>query len=426
LVKYKKLIIFTLLIGVLGIAIMGCSQKGDKVATDKAKDNNGVAEEAIPVEVIEAKIGGLRNYVTVMGEAQAFKSVKVTPEVQARLERKYVEVSDRVEKGDKLLELEADVYQAQVDQAAAGLAAAKANLNKMLLGTKQEKIDQLEAKLEQAKTSYEEAKKAYERQQELYKKSVISKQRLERSKTQYVSAKAGYEFAQKSLKLARDGATKEEIEAMKAQVAQAKAGLKVAKLKSDKTTLTAPISGIISSVNIEEGELAAMSPVISIVNIDKVKIMTYVSEQYVNRLENGQKVEVEFSAINEVFTGKISSISPMADQRKKRFPVEILINNDENLIKAGMFGEVQAKVDSSIGKVVILQDAVLSDRDGDIDYVYVAQNGQAVRKEVETGLMSNGEIVILSGMEPGDNVIIRGQNQLSDEAKIKLINRGGQ
>jgi hypothetical protein len=40
--------------------------------------------------------------------------------------------------------------------------------------------------------------------------------------------------------------------------------------------------------------------------------------------------------------------------------------------------------------------------------------------------MSNGEIVILSGMEPGDNVIIRGQNQLSDEAKIKLINRGGQ
>ncbi|PRX18512.1 RND family efflux transporter MFP subunit [Orenia metallireducens] len=416
--KYKRSMKLVLLAGMVSILLLGCSAKEEVAPTGESN----IPEKTVPVEVVSAKLGQVSNYVAVTGETAAIKTAQVTPQAQGEVEAVYVEVGDRVKKGAKLLQLDQDAALIQLKQAEASVKAAQANLTKLLKGAKEEEIASLEAQLKQAKSAYEQAKSAYTRQQKLFEESIISKQTLEQAESQYIASESGYKSAQLSLKLAKEGATAEEIKALEAQVAQAKAGLESAKLVLSKTTVVAPIEGIVSRVDVSEGEVASMQSVIGITNIDRIKVMTYVSQSVVNKLRITQEVKVELEAIKQSFTGQIKSISPVADQQKKSFPVEIIIENPNNTLKSGMYTEVILDTDTVSGAVVISEDDILNDQAG--DYIYVAEDGKAVRRDVEVGLTNGKEAVILRGVEVGDKIIVSGQDQVKQGTNVEVVNRG--
>ncbi|WP_018247507.1 efflux RND transporter periplasmic adaptor subunit [Orenia marismortui] len=412
----KKLVV-VLLIAILSFSIIGCGKKNEETIANQKEE-----KPKIPVESITAKADQLSDYVTVVGSTEASKSVQLTPQVQEEVEKVYVKVGDKVNKGDRLLVLDKDTLKIQVEQAEAGLKAAQANLDKALRGAREEEIAQLKARLEQAKASYEETEKAYNRQETLYKQHVISEQQFESMKSKYIAAKSGYETAKQSLKLAQNGATEEEIKALEAQVSQAKASYQAANIRLSKAEIKAPISGIISAVNIEEGEMAGGQPVIAIANIDQVKIVAYVSERNINKVNLGDKVEVDFNALERLVTGRVDSISPVMDQQKKAFPVEIIIDNQDNLIKGGMYAEINLVSERINNKVVIPQESIFEE--ADIEYVYIIKDGAAERRKVETGLSAAGKVVILSGIKEGEEVVVTGQEDLGAGAKVQVVNRG--
>jgi len=418
LIKYRNSIKVILLLGILSILLLGCSSKEEAASTGESN----IPEKIVPVEVMSAKLGQVSNYVAVTGETAAIKTAQVTPQAQGEVEVVYVEVGDRVKKGAKLLQLDQDTALIQLKQAEAGVKAAQANLTKLLKGAKEEEIDSLEAQLKQAKSTYEQAKNAYDRQQKLFEESIISKQTLEQAEGQYIASESGYKSAQLTLKLAKEGATAEEINALEAQLAQAKAGLESAKLVLSKTTVLAPIDGIISRVDVSEGEVVGMQAVVGITNIDRIKVMTYVSQSIVNKLREDQEVQVKLDAINRSFIGQIKSISPVADKQKKSFPVEIIIDNSDNLIKDGMYAEVILDTDSAAEEVVISEGDILDDDNG--DYVYIVEDAKVVRRNIKVGLTNGKEAVILSGLKVGDQIITSGQDQVNEGTNVEVINRG--
>lgn len=418
---YKRIIMVLLILGVTVTALTGCGSNQAKEASTPEKPQEVTG---IPVEAITAKTGEITNYITVTGTAKAVKSADLTPQLQKKVIEVLVDEGDRVEAGDKLIQLDQADIKAQVAEAQTGLKAAQAALEELLAGSRQEEIDKLTAQVEQAKASYEQKERDYKRYQRLFDKEAVSKQQLESVRTEYISAKNNYKALQESLKMSQAGPTQEAINTQKSNVAQAEAKLDTAKLNLAKTEITAPFAGVIAEVNIEVGEMAGTQPVISIINLSSIKIKTYVSEKNINNLELNQPVEVDFNALDHKLEGKIANISPALNQEKLGFPVEINVDNSSNLIKAGMYAEVKIETDYSVGKVVIPKQALIQE-DGN-SYIYIVENNKAVKKKVSTGLTTTEDVEVLSGIEAGDRVITVGSEQLTAGYEVRIVGGGGQ
>ena len=326
--------------------------------------------------------------------------------------------------------------------------------------------------LDQAKTAYANAESEYQRMQELYAKEMISRQQLDGVRLQYESAKAGYEGAQErlnqaqiGLKAAEDGlalaeetyadplairqqvdaaqmqyemaqaglaaaqarlvavkkgASTEQLAAVRAQVKQAKTALEMAQLQLEYTRVTAPIAGQVAQLNVEEGGLAAPgNPVGVIAETSTLKAKAFVPETYINKLDVGQKVDLTATALpNHVFSGQISSVSPMADQQTRQFPVEIVVANAGGQLKAGMFGTVSLVIGEEQNTVIIPVTTVLYDRGQ--PFVYTVVDGRAQTCEIELGL-SDGEVVaVRSGLTEGMPIISVGQHQVKSGTLVEV------
>ncbi|RYD03926.1 hypothetical protein N752_17745 [Desulforamulus aquiferis] len=131
---------------------------------------------------------------------------------------------------------------------------------------------------------------------------------------------------------------------MKAEAAlkSAQANLKKEQVALADMSIKAPFSGIIAARNVNPGEMAGtQNTLLSLVNLSQVVIGTGVDEETINRLEANQSVKVKVSAIpGKEFPGKITNIAPAMEPQTKTYPVKIQIDNQEQLLKPGMFAEV--------------------------------------------------------------------------------------
>lgn len=416
--KYRNILVLTLIM-MLTVGIVGCGSEDENASKEQkqGQENNG-----IPVETIAAETGEIVNYITVTGNAEAVQKTQLTPELQETVEKINVNEGQEVEAGDVLVRLDQTDVKSSIAEAKAGLKSAQTRLEELLAGTREEEIAQLAAQLEQAKANYEQAKSDYERYKKLFEREAISKQKFESIKTQYISAKSNYKSAQESLRMAENGPTKEQIKIQRAQVQQAKAQLNSAQLNLDKTMITAPFDGIVAAVNVDQGEMVGGQPIISMVNLDAVEIQTYVSENNVNKLEKGQKVAVDFNALENNLRGDIKSISPALNEQEKAYPIEIEVANSNNIIKSGMYAEINMETERSKGNVVIPKQSLLREN-GDA-YVFVVKDEKAVRKEVKIGLTTTEKVEILSGIETGDQIITKGTNQVTDSNSVRVVGGG--
>ncbi|MBO8126599.1 MAG: efflux RND transporter periplasmic adaptor subunit [Firmicutes bacterium] len=326
--------------------------------------------------------------------------------------------------------------------------------------------------VDQAEIAYENAETEYRRMQELFQKDMISRQQLDGVRLQYESAKASYESAverlrqaeigldsaKESLELAQEsysdpislvgqvdaaeaqvevakaglaaaesrlaavkkGATKEQLDAAKAQVKQAKTAWELAKLQLEYTQVTAPIFGQVAQLSVEEGGVVAPgNPGCVLVDTRTMEAEVFVPESYINKLSVGDQVPLTATALPGVtFYGTIQTISPMADTRTQQFPVKISVKNEDNQLKAGMFGTVTFVVGTEKDVLIVPVDAVLYDRGQ--PFVYTVEDGRAQVCEIEVGLESAGMIAVRSGLTEGAQVIIKGQHQVKNGSPVEV------
>ncbi|MCK8823590.1 efflux RND transporter periplasmic adaptor subunit [Fuchsiella alkaliacetigena] len=417
LTRKSKLLLITVLIASLALLTVACGQETEEAVAEEE-------EEIHPVEVVEAEMDDLAEYVTKVGNSEAIKSVLVSPQLQEEIAEVHIKLGDRVAKGDKLITLDDQTVRNQLKQARAGVKVAEATLDEVLAGTREEELIRLESALEEAELSYEQVKKSHQRQERLFKEGLIAEESFEQSEINYVSAKSAYQSAKQSLKMAERGATEEEIATLRAQLEQARVDLEGAKITLKNTEVISPIEGQVVQNEAKVGELASGEPLVKLADLEQIKVTAKLSERNISRIEEGQEVEIYFAAVDGTYTGVIDYASPVQEEQSRRFPVEVVLDNAEEIIKAGMYAQVEFMVASSEDQLIIPQRALLSDEEG--DYIFVVENEQAVRREVETGLSTAEEVVVLSGIEAGEQVIIRGhQERLLNGDSVEIVDRGG-
>lgn len=210
------------------------------------------------------------------------------------------------------------------------------------------------------------------------------------------------------------------LNAAQAQVDQARVGLENAQSNLDNTTVTSPISGIITAVNINEGEMASSAqPAVSIANMNKVVVDTDVSEYLINKIKVGDIVDISIKSANkENFKGKITALAPATASNSMTYPIKIEIDNKDNIIKPGMFANVNLVTDKKENVITVPSESVVI-KDGE-SIVYTVKDSVAHVNKVEIGI-DNGEIVeIIKGINQGQVVVNKGQNYLEEGSKVEI------
>ncbi len=249
-------------------------------------------EEGTKVSVEKVTRMDITEVVTASGKVYPEIELKISPDVSGEIVQLTVQEGDSVTKGQLLAMVYADIYATQRDQAAAGVAQQMAQ------------VENATATLASFKARLEQAERQYNRQKQLFQDKVISKLEFEQSENTYLTAKADYNAAVQSIKSGQ------------ASVASAKASLQRADKDLGRTSVFAPMSGIVSLLNVKKGErvvgnsMMAGTEMMRIADMRVIEVRVDVGENDIPKVTIGDTALVEVDAYNKrKFKGIVTQIS---------------------------------------------------------------------------------------------------------------------
>jgi RND family efflux transporter MFP subunit len=261
-------------------------------------------------------------------------------------------------------------------------------------------LDQAEAQLRQAEAQHLQARQDNERAKALYATQSLIKPDFDQAQARFDSTLAA--------------------------VNQAQAALRQAQLAFDDSDLRAPFSGYIVARNIELGDLA--TPAAAAFTIDDtraVKVSFGVPEYALRQLRLGQDFTIHLQDDPKDYQGRVTSISPSADEKNRVFAVEVTVSNEKGLLKPGMIASISlAGTPKSPVPSVPLSAIVSNPTMPDHYAVFVAQEqaGKWVAHLQEVTLGDSHEsLVAVEGVKPGEKIVVVGAAQLKDGDPIQVI-----
>ncbi len=386
-----------------------------------ASRNRG--SEGIPVEVEPTARRQVIQTVTCTGKIQPMIQVNISADVSAKITGLEVEEGQWVEEGSLLVQLDREAYAAAVESAEANLSAAQANANL-------------------ARENMVKAEKDYERTRELFERSLESQAVLD---TVYAAAEVEKARRQSALD----------------QVEQAKAALRQARDALAKTTIYAPMSGTISKLNKEVGEIALGSQfqedvILELSNLDGMEALVDIDENDIVSVSIGDEAEIEVDALPDVkLKGRVTEIANSAKSsgqgttdQKTEFEVKVAITDPVPELRPGMTAsaEIVTEVCEDCLSVPIQSVAVrtpeqlgvagdgegedarfVPDRDGFVEIVWLVSDGRAEARQVTTGIQSETHIEIVNGLEEGADVVVGNYRAISrDLTDGAMVTVGGE
>jgi multidrug efflux pump subunit AcrA (membrane-fusion protein) len=365
-------------------------------------------EKPIAVSVQAAKNGGIENTNTFTGITKVKEETAVTLETAGKVEEIYASLGQQVKKGDKLLRINGEDAENSVKQQQAALDIAKANYTNSKTSS--------EDNLKSAQRSYDETKRTHDINTQLYQAGALTEDAYKKSEVALNQAKQTLDMAQKTYDAAKSGNASDLENVAEKQLNQAQVAYDIAVGNLNKLVLTAPVDGIITTKNFNVAEQAnQQKPAFIISSPNTLQVDLNVTQADLSKFSVGQEVDVTVNG--KKIKGTVKYVPEVVESSTSLYDVQILIDNSENDLKAGMSAEVEVSIEKQDKAVTIPKKAVF--KDNEKSYVYIANSdNMAVKTEVATGIETATTIEIKSGVSQDDTVVIGGLNLISDGSLI--------
>ncbi|OJV22234.1 MAG: hypothetical protein BGO30_10995 [Bacteroidetes bacterium 41-46] len=217
------------------------------------------------------------------------------------------------------------------------------------------------------------------------------------------------------------GISQQQYEQLKTQVKVAEENIS----NLDRNTkLLSPINGVVTARNFDNGDLTMGQPILVVMQLQPVKIMIAVSEEFYPVVKAGTPVEITLDVYEgKKYSGKVSLVYPTIDPMTRTFQVQVSIANQSMEIRPGMFA--RAKVELGSKKRVVVPDKAVIKQQGTNDkYVFVLDGDVVKYVKVEVGRRVGAKYEILSGLEAGQRVVVAGATNLIDNSRVKVTEGG--
>lgn len=401
--------------------------------------------KAVKVAVTKAENKNIMETVSASGKIQPEIEVKLSPEVSGEIVELTVKEGDIVKKGQLLCRIKPDILVSGYERTVASYNAQKANV-----ASSQQQLLQSEA-------NFRNIEARFKRNEKLVKDKVISASEFDAAKAEYFSAKASLESAKQGVVAAKFG------------LIQSGAVVKEASDNLARTNIYAPVDGVVSKLSVEKGErvvgTAQMSgtEIMRIANLSSMEVNVDVNENDINRLSLGDTAIIEVDAfLDKKFKGVVTEISSSANvvgtsaDQVTNFAVKVRILPDSyaNLankgatsspFRPGLSATVDIQTANTHGLVVPIQSVTIREEEKMVDskvdgpkkdetadakkekskpkakeYVFVVDAGKVKQIEVVTGIQDDQNIIIISGLKAGQQVVSAPYAAISKTLKDKM------
>lgn len=335
------------------------------ITSCRNQESNLNADVDIPVSVQDIQLKSIEEFVSTTGTVYPIVDVELMSEISAdyflgknpRTGRAW-QLGDKVQKGDIIARLEDEEFVNSV-------------------------------KIEVQQLNLELAKSELEKQESLYEKGGVTLKELKDAGANHINAKYALENAEIQIK---------------------------------KTKVVSEFNGVITDLPYytQGSYLSSGSPIVSIMDYKSMYLDINLPEKYVERIKVGQEVRLtNYTIANDTIEGKISQLSPAINADTRTFKGNILVSNNNLLMRPGMFVKADIVIARKDSVIVIPKDIILSRQRGLT--VYVVDRGVANERVIFTGLENNKEVEVVRGLTANMRVVTEGFETLSDDAKVSII-----
>jgi HlyD family secretion protein len=386
------------------------------------------SDEGTKVAVEKTGKHTITETVTASGKIYPETEVKIAPEVSGEITELTVQEGDSVRKGELLVKINPAVYNSIVNQAEASVQQTRASATNT------------QNMMEQAESQYQLALSTYNRNKKLYQDKVISELEYQQAEANYKGAKSAFDAAKASTSGGHYS------------VVGAQANLSQAKENLMKTTVVAPMSGVISQLNVKKGERVlgtvqmSGTEMLTIADMSRIEVRVDVSETDISKVKIGDTTSIEADAYrNRKFTGIVSKISVSSNKSGVQISTDQVTNYTVHILilarsyadvvaslpkgkfpfKPGMSASVEIQTHREPNILSVPVNAVttrdwtdsVKDKNNNapahdkndirqVVFVYNATAKQVMLRDVKTGIQDNQYIQITEGLKEGEQVVI--------------------
>jgi len=381
----------------------------------------------VPVVVAPVAIGEVDTYIFVTGTVAAIQKVTIRAEVSEQIIMLKVGEGDPVQLGEIICELDQTNLLIAADEARAGLASARAYQEQLRAGSRPQEITIKEAEVKEQKAVVEKSRLNWKRQEDLLDDDAASQEEVDNARLDYLAEKARLEQAIASLSMTREGPRREEIARAEADVRLRRAELDRAEEDLSSATIISPIPGAVSKKFTDQyAWVSAGDRLLTVVDVSKVKVKVDIPASRRPRVKLMMPVEVSVDPMpDEVFHGFLVRINPQADIITRNFPAEVVIDNPDGLLSPGMFARMKIITGKEADVTLVPVDAIVER--GRNSFVFVVKGGLARMIRIETGGITRTHVQVVKGeVEPGDLVVVRGNDLLHDKTPVVVVDESAQ
>lgn len=246
---------------------------------------------------------------------------------------------------------------------------------------------------------------------------------------QVASAEANFRVAEANFQRAerlreRQVITSAEYDRDRAAYEASRAQLEQLRTRLEYATVRAPVAGVVTQKLVEAGDIVApQTRLFEIAEVSTMVVRVRVSELDVVHLKEGDAVAVVLDAFpGRSLRGRIRRIYPAADPTTRLVPVEVAIEGaDASIARPGFLARATFTLEQREGVTLVPATAIVGAAGAEA--VFMVEDGKAVRRDIRTGLTSEGRVEVLAGLEPGDTVIVVGGNVLREGVDVRVVNR---
>ncbi len=365
------------------LLILASCGGGDSQQTQFQRPGGFRGQEAISVEVIPVRASDISEQVSAFGNIQAKETIEIVPQVSNRITQIHVDLGDDVRRGQLLAEIYSVPFQESVQQA--------------------------RAQVRQARATFERDSTQLSRQEQLLENDLISQSEFDDARATYLNSLSQYESVQAAL-----SQSEEDLE---------------------NTTIESPVNGVVLSRSASEGDLATTGQTIfEIANLTGFETRVFLPIHDWERVEIGQAVYMSLSTDGEnVAEGVVARKSPRLDPTTGLGEVVVALTNTSSEVYQGALVQTKINLQTKRDVVVIPRSALvekvetyIAPETGTIELersysAFIASSDTAAtRRDLELGIEQGDRIEILSGLQPGDQLVVTGQESLEDGSPIRV------
>jgi multidrug efflux pump subunit AcrA (membrane-fusion protein) len=399
----------------LGALLFGC-KKTEDVASP---------EVSVQAEKVERK--PLTEYVSgeaiLMPRAQA----AIVPKISAPIKKLLVQRGARVRKGELLAVLENADLAAAVQDSQGALKQADASYATTTKAGVIEDLQKAQLDLAQAKANLDLQQSIVDSRQTLLQQGAIPRRDFDTAQAALVQAKAAYDIANQHLNSLKSVSQSAAINSAEGALESAKGKYDAARAGLSYSEIRSPIDGVVTDRPLYAGEMANTGQaIVTVMDTSSLLAKVHLSQQQTTGLKLGDDATLTFTGQDEPAHGKITLISPALDAGSTTLEVWVTVPNKTGKYKAGTPVHVSLAARTLADAVTVPNEALIATKSGTPAVMVVGADSVAHQKDVKTGITDGHDTQVLSGVQPGDQVVTKGAYGMDDGTKVKIVAAGAE